>query len=177
VKRIAIALIGPLALLGVAHGLSRLSNDLLWIGPLDRAALGWLIVVPVWALAPVAGGFALQFVGTRGSAGISLLLAVVVTLPAALLTWQEVAFPACPYGASRGPEELVAPAAAIGAMVGFGLGAACFVASEGLRNGSRQAAIVAGAAIHLAASGIAVYAASAGLFSILGPACQRPPLG
>jgi hypothetical protein len=53
-----IAMAIPLGLLAVAYALWTISDRLLQIGPLDRAAFGWIVVVPVALLAPGVAGLA-----------------------------------------------------------------------------------------------------------------------
>ncbi len=55
--RYVAAVLVPLALVGLAYVLWWISDRLLYVGPLDRAAFGWVVVVPVWIAAPVAAGF------------------------------------------------------------------------------------------------------------------------
>lgn len=167
------AVAAPLAVITVAYALSMASDRLLWIGPLDRAAFGWLVVVPLWLLAPAAAAIAMRHLGMRTSAAASIVIAVAVAIPAATLVWQSAAFPACPTGAIRTPEEMVAPATTVGAIVGIGLGAACFVAAELWRDGFPRIAVLAGATIHLVTSAVAF---ALGPLFIIGPLCQRPTI-
>lgn len=48
----------PLALLALAYALWAISDRLLQIGPFDRAAFGWIVVIPIWWLAPGVAGLA-----------------------------------------------------------------------------------------------------------------------
>jgi len=172
--RLVVATAAPLALITVAWALSSVSDRLLWIGPLDRAAFGWVIVVPLWLLAPSAAAFAMRHIGTHASVGIAVAVAVTAAIPVAILTWQSAAYPACQAGTIRTQAEMVAPAATIGAIVGGGLGAACFVAAERWRDGHPRVAVLAGGAIHLATSAVAF---ALGPVYIIGPLCQRPVIG
>ena len=83
--RLGFAVAAPLAALAAAYVLWRMSNELLWIGPLDRAAFGWLVVVPVWALAPVAAASASRALSMRASAFVNLGLAIGVAVPVAVV--------------------------------------------------------------------------------------------
>jgi hypothetical protein len=171
---LVVAAAAPLGLIAVAWALSSISDRLLWIGPLDRAAFAWVVVVPVWLLAPSAAAIAMSGLGTRASAGIAVAVVVTAAIPAAFLTWQSAAFPGCPAGTIRTPSEMVAPAATVGAILGIGLGAACFVAAELWRDGHPRTAVLAGASIHLATSAVAF---ALGPLYFIGPLCQRPPIG
>lgn len=169
-----VAIATPLAVIALAWALSSISDRLLWVGPLDRAAFGWIVVVPPWLLAPAAAAVVMRSLATRASAAVALAVVVTMALPAAFLVWQSAAFPGCPTGATRTPSEMVAPAATVGAILGIGLGAACFSAAELWRNGHSRVAVLAGAAIHLGTSAVAF---ALGPLYIIGPLCQRPPAG
>jgi len=172
--RVVVAAAAPLAMIALAWALSSISDRLLWIGPLDRAAFGWVVVAPVWLLAPSAAAIAMRSLGTRASAGIAVAVVATAAIPAAFLTWQSAAFPGCSTGTIRTPSEMLAPAATIGAILGIGLGAACFVAAELWRDGHPRTAVLAGASVHLATSAVAF---ALGPLYIIGPLCQRPPIG
>lgn len=55
---LALGVAASLATVALGYALWSVSDRLLYIGPLDRAAFGWAVVVPVWALAPVAAALA-----------------------------------------------------------------------------------------------------------------------
>ena len=54
------------------------SDRLVYVGPFDRAQVGWAVAVPLFLLAPVAAGLAARSVGTR------LAMAVAATIAAAI---------------------------------------------------------------------------------------------
>lgn len=70
---------GSLLTLGLAPAML-LASVVLWawssaaggLGPLDRAQFGWLVVVPLFLLAPAAAGLAARSVGRR-TAGLTIL--------------------------------------------------------------------------------------------------------
>lgn len=66
--RVAAAAMLPLAGAGLAYLLSWVSDRLLYIGPFDRAAFGWFVVVPVWALTPLAAAVAWRAIDARDAA-------------------------------------------------------------------------------------------------------------
>jgi hypothetical protein len=53
-RRVWLAIVAPLVVVDVAYLLWAVSDRLLYVGPLDRATFGWLVVVPVWLAAPIA---------------------------------------------------------------------------------------------------------------------------
>jgi hypothetical protein len=163
----------PLAVIVVAYGLWWASDQLVWIGPLDRATFGWLVVVPVWLAAPSAAALAWQSLGPRASAAVAVAVGLALAIPASVLLWQAVAHPACQFGAIRTPEAMLAPALGVGAIVGIGLGTGCLVAAAAWRDGHPWRAAAAGAVIQFVAASAAV---AFGAVTILGPACQRSPV-
>ena len=170
--RVALAIAAPLGTAALAFGLWAMSDRAGSIGPLDRAAFGWLVVVPVWVLIPVAASYAwrrLSPAQLRASAG---MVGVVLTLVASILVWSAVAHPGCQFGALRGPAELVVPSLAEGLLIGGGVVGASLAALAMLRRSRPWIALVTGAGLGL----VAVFAAVLGAAAlVLGPACQRPP--
>ena len=74
-------LIAP-ALVLAAFGLLKISSDLVYIGPWDRATFGWAVPVPMLLIAPAVSGLAARSAGERPAviallvvaAGIGLLV-------------------------------------------------------------------------------------------------------
>lgn len=171
---VALGVAAPLAVSALAYALWSVSDRLLSIGPLDRSAFGWAVVVPVWALAPVAAAIAWRRLTPHAIAVAAGALGLGVSGVAAALLWSSLAFPNCQFGAIRGPGELVAPSVIVGLVIGFGLSAAGLVSTRLLRGGHPWWAIAAGAGSGLALVFVALFAAA---LVLLGPTCQRPPLG
>lgn len=160
--------LAPLAVIGLAGALWFISDRLLYVGPLDRATFGWLVVVPIWAVAPLAAGLA-----WRGyDRGVRTRAALVCSLPlgalSAALLWQEAAFPDCT--ASREPIGWLLPAMFLGVVVGGIFGASCLIASGQVRNRHPWRALAFGAVGQLAIIGLVPTLAFVLFFGI----CQRP---
>jgi hypothetical protein len=163
----------PLTLAGLAYVLWWISDRLVYVGPLDRAAIGWVVVIPVWIAAPVAAGFVWRTLDRSTTRVIAVLVGTVIAAPAALLLWQAVAFPDCGTGAIRTSQEMVPPSLLVGFLVGGGVAWSGLVAAGFARQGRLIAAVVLGAAAE--ALMVAAVILVAGL-TLLGPACQRPSL-
>ncbi len=161
----------PLSLAGLAYVLWWISDRLLYIGPLDRAAFGWLVVIPVWIGAPVAAGFAWRTLEPTSTRLIAALVGTVVAAVAALLLWQAVAFPNCGTGTIRTPQEMVLPSMLVGAALGGGVAWSGLVSAGLARRGRPIAALVLGAAAGTLALAVVIAVAA---MTVLGPACQRP---
>lgn len=169
---LALGVAAPLAVVALAYGLWSVSDRALTIGPLDRAAFGWAVVGPIWALAPVAAGFAWQRLTARATAMAATALGLIVGAVATALVWSAVVHPNCEFGAARTPIEMVAPSIFVGLVIGAGLGGAGLLSAAHLRGGRPWWAVAVGAGSGLAVIFAAVLAAATVL---LGPACQRPP--
>ncbi len=63
------ALIAPVLVVGAAYALWWISDRLLYVGPLDRAQFGWLVVVPTLLAAPVVAGVAWAGLDERPAIG------------------------------------------------------------------------------------------------------------
>lgn len=164
------AVAAPLGVVGLASALWWISDRLLYIGPIDRATFGWLVVVPIWATAPLAAGFAWRRLKPGARTFATTAYGVVVGAVVALLLWQDVAFPDCPTGPARTPAEWSLPAIMLGVVVGGGFGLSGLLASGLVREGHPWRAFAFGAATQVAVVVIAITLASVLLFGV----CARP---
>ena len=83
--RYVVAVVVPRALAGLAYVLWWISDRRPYVGPLDRAAVGWVVVVPVWIAAHVAAGFVWRTLDRRTTLVIAALVGTVIGAAAALL--------------------------------------------------------------------------------------------
>jgi hypothetical protein len=162
--------VAPLLVVGLAAGLWYLSDRLLYVGPLDRATFGWLVVIPLWALAPIAAGFAWRGIAPRARIIAAVACAFVVGGVLAALLWFSVAFPACQFGAVRSPLEQVLPSIVVGSLVAGGFGFSTLVASGEVQAGRSARALVLGAVGQLVVVAVAPVLVSLLFFG----GCQRP---
>lgn len=72
-------LVAPL-LVVMSIALLKISNELVEIGPLDRASFGWLIPVPMLLLAPAFAGLATRSSGVRTGTAVLVILAIGLAL-------------------------------------------------------------------------------------------------
>jgi hypothetical protein len=143
--RLAVGIAFPLLIASLAYGLLWLSDQLLYIGPLDRAAFGWIVVIPVWTGAPVSAAFAWRPLNRRETAEAAAGFGLVVSAVSSVLFWQSAAFPECA-NPMRSPTEWIIPALLLGLTIGGGLAASGFLGTAIVRSGHpwRAAAISAG---------------------------------
>jgi len=172
--RVLLGVAAPIATAALAYLLWLLGDRLLYVGPLDRATFDWAVVVPVWAVAPVAAAFAWRRLTTRGTLVAAVAVGLIVGGVASALLWSAIAFPNCEFGVIRSPTELVPPSVFVGLVIGAGLSVSSLLSVAFNRRGHPWWASVVGAGSGFALVLVAVLAASTVL---LGPACQRPPLG
>ena len=172
VVRLVRAVAAPLAVVALAYALWWVSDRLLYIGPLDRAAFGWAVVVPVWLCAPIAAGLAWRPLTVRATAAAAVMSGMVISSVSAFMFWQAAAHPGCEYGATRTPVEWVVPSIVIGTAIGAGVALSGLLAVMMVRSGHPWRAAVAGALVGLACIFVAIL-----VFVIMTPAlgCQRPP--
>ena len=164
------AVVVPLAVVALASALWLISDRLLYIGPLDRATFAWVVVIPIWAAAPLVAGFAWRGLSARARTLAAATCALVIGAIVGALLWQDVAFPACPTGPARGPLEWLLPATVVGVVIGGGFGVNCLIASAQLRAGQPKRALTYGAF-----GQVAVVASAAVLsFVLFIGVCQRP---
>lgn len=120
----------PLAVVALAYAVWVISDRLGYIGPFDRALLGWAVVIPLWVGAPVAAGFAWRGLTRGGSRLAALVLGAAVSGTAAVLFWQAAAYPNCEFGAVRAPNDWVLPSLFLGVVIGGGLAVSGLLASS-----------------------------------------------
>ena len=135
----------PLVGVGLAYALWWISDRLLYVGPLDRAQFGWLVVVPVWSLSPFAAAYAWRRLDESQRLMVASIVGSALAVVAAFLFWLASAIPDCQFGAVRSPAEWIVPPLIVGVVVGAGFAATCLATTAVLR-GHRWAALLVGAA-------------------------------
>lgn len=139
--RLVVAIALPLAILVLAYGLWWISDQLLYIGPLDRAAFGWAVVIPVWTAAPVSAAFAWRFLNRGERRAVAVGFGLVVTAVSSVLIRQSVAFPDCA-NPVRSAADWVIPALLLGLTIGGGLAASGLLGTAIVRSGHPWSAVV-----------------------------------
>lgn len=143
-RAIGRVIIAPAALIVLAYGLWVLSDRLLYIGPLDRAAFGWAVVIPVWLLAPFAGALAARPMPAQVAdrafiiGGIALAVIAFAQLWLAIIPEQA----ACENGPRTPPEGWVLPMGLIALVFGGGWAIVAKAAAGPARDGRILASLV-----------------------------------
>jgi hypothetical protein len=162
----------PLAIVALAYVLWWISDRLLYIGPLDRAAFGWAVVIPVWLAAPVVAGFTWSRLSRWEVRLAAAVLGTTVGAAAAVLFWQAVANPDCEFGPTRTAAQWVGSSVFVGGAIGAGIAASAVLASSFARRGQPWRAVAVGAVTEFAMIFVAILMAA----SVSSFPCQRPPL-
>jgi hypothetical protein len=170
--RWSLALVAPIGVLALGYGLWAISDRLVYIGPLDKAQFGWLVVVPIAAVAPVTAAFAWQRLPQTAIAVAATLFAVTFSVPAAAAFWVSVAHPDCQFGSVMTGADAIRAAVIVGAVAGGGYALAGLLATVEVRRGHPWRGALLGAMLGFAMLWIAVFTAFA-----MAPVglCQRPP--
>lgn len=172
-SRIFRAIAIPLAVLGLAYGLWKISDTLIWIGPFDRATFGWLVVVPLWLAAPIVAGAAWRSLPGPVVRFAAAVLTLFLASASGWLFWKAVAFPACDFGSNVTPEDMVVPAGLVGLVLGAGIAAAGLITRLGLRRYAWPRAVGIGLSATVVAF-VVTYFIAVAAFGDLG--CRRPPI-
>ena len=167
----AAAVIVPVATVAIAYGLWWVSDRLLYIGPLDRAAFGWVVVTPVWLFVPLVTAHAWRLLTEKELRLAGALTGLAIAGAAAVLIWIPSAFPDCQFGAVHSPGEVILPAAIFGVVVGGGVVLGCRGALAVLRRAPWWAALLVGAGAQFALPFVSIIPLAA---LWIGPGCQRP---
>jgi hypothetical protein len=170
-RRFVVGFVVPPGIVALAYLLWWISDRLVNIGPLDRAAFGWVVVIPVWLSAPIVAGLVWQRLTPRQALEAAFAVGGLVSVIAALLFWQSVAYPDCATGAIRAPIEWFLPAVIVGWMVGAGLIVSGLLATAQFRAGRPWRAVLFGGGAELV---LVLGAVLATAVFLIGPACQRP---
>jgi hypothetical protein len=163
----------PLVILASSYALWWISDRLLYIGPLDRAAFGWAVVIPVWVAAPIVAGFAWQSASPTGRAVAAVLVGGIVTAVATSLIWRSIAYTDCETGAIRSSIEWAGPSFIVGVAIGGGVAVSGALVAQLARAGRPWLAVIIGAVSEVAMVFLAILVAAETLF---GPVCRRPPV-
>jgi hypothetical protein len=161
---------GPLLVLA-AIGIWYVSDRLVLIGPFDRAQVGWLVVVPLLALAPGIAGLA----GRRdeleeSSRLVANLTALGIGLGAMTSVLATVTFVGCrPVGS---PLDILPQALVIGVLAAAAFAAPYRVAAHLSSRVRPWQAVVPAAGLWLLMAGILLFVSSIVLFPAL--SCAKP---
>ena len=168
------AIAAPLGTLALAYGAWALSDRLLYIGPLDRAQFGWLVVIPLVSAAPVVAAFAWRNLGDRQTLIAAATVAVVVGTAAALLFGLAVAGDAsgCQNGTRLSTLDIAFGSAVVGIIAGAGYAGSGALGAIMMRNGSPWLGGVIGAV----GGFVSLWAAAIAAYLVLGGVgiCNRP---
>jgi hypothetical protein len=170
--RLLVGVAVPLAIVALAYALWWISDRLVSIGPFDRAAFGWGVVIPVWLAAPIVAGFIwsrLPGVEVRLAA---VAVGTVVSTAAVMLFWQGVANPDCEFGSTRTAGQWVGSSVFVGGVIGVGVVVSALLASRLARGGHPWRALAIGAVTDFAMIFVAIFVAA----SVSSFPCQRPSL-
>jgi hypothetical protein len=75
----------PLGLLAVAYALWAISDRLLYVGPLDRAAFGWIVVMPISWVAPGVTGLVWSRLSVESRVSAALVVGGTVAIASGVL--------------------------------------------------------------------------------------------
>ena len=162
----------PLSWIAIGYALWWISDRLLVIGPLDRAAFGWAVVVPIWLAAPEVAGIAWRALDRRVLVGTTIVVTLVVAGIAAWLWWSVTAYPDCQYGTTQTPAGWLISSVALGIGVGAGLAAGGLSSRQLIRMRHPLWALPAGAVMQLV---VLLLGSSLAATALMG-GCRRMPI-
>lgn len=171
--RVALGIALPLLFVSLAYGLWWISDQLVVIGPLDRASFGWIVVVPLWLSAPVAAGFSWRSLSATQTRLAALLVGASISAGAALVYWQSIGTPFdCGFGTVTPPIDFLPQTLLVGVIVGGGLVLDGLLVARLARLGVRWWAVIVGGmteVVMVALAFIALYATWEGHTCFLPP--------
>jgi len=173
-RKLVVGIAGPLSVIVLAYVLWWVSDRLLYVGPLDRAAFGWLVVMPVWLLSPAVAALLWRGLPPGRTTVVATAIGAVIAVATATLTWTSITseLGRCQFGPRTSAGELVVPMAILGLAVGAGWAASAHVGSAIVRSGWLWRGL--GAGIGLLVASTFVLIVGAGLAFMLFTGCNRP---
>ena len=170
--RIAAATAAPLAVTALAYALSSISDRLLYVGPLDRAAFGWVFVVPIWLSAGPIAAALWSRLAVRDRRLAATIVATVIGIGAGVLYFLGAAFPDCETGRIWTSEAVAARGLMLGAVVGISPAIAGLAgASRG--GGQTSKTLIVATIVSVVMARISLFVLA--MFMSL-PSCQRPSI-
>ena len=168
------AIAAPLGTLALAYGAWALSDQLLYVGPLDRAQFGWLVVIPLVTAAPVVAAFAWRTLDDGQTLLAAATVAVAVGAVASLLFGLAVAGDAsgCQDGTRLSAFDIAFGAVVVGIVTGAGYAGSGALGAVVMRNGHAWLGGILGAV----GGFVSLWGAAFAAFVVLGGVgiCNRP---
>jgi len=163
----------PLLFTAAAYCLWWISDQLVVIGPVDRATFGWIVVVPLWLLAPVVAGFSWTTFSAPETRLAALIVGATVAAGTALVYWQSIGTPFdCGFGTVTPPIDFLPQTLFVGVIVGGGLALDGLLVARLVRLGVRWWAVIVGVLTELLMLALAFIAI---LATWEGHTCFLPP--
>lgn len=128
-RTVAVAVVGPLGLVALAYALWWVSDRLVYIGPLDRAAFGWIVIMPIWFISPAVAALLWRRLTERDTRIAVFATAAVISACAAWLLWVALDPWACETSPRTSAAELIGPSIFMGTLIGAGWAACGWLAS------------------------------------------------
>jgi hypothetical protein len=173
-RALAIGIVGPLGIVALAFALWRVSDRLLYVGPLDRAAFGWLVVMPVWWLSPAAAALLWRDLPSRWATIAAAAIGAMLAAFTFVLAWTTIAreMGGCQFGPRTPAGALVVPIALVGLALGTGWAVSALTASSMVRGGRVASGLGAGIGVLIAVTFTLIVVVSLLIVMFLG--CNRP---
>jgi hypothetical protein len=173
-RALAIGIVGPLGIVALAFALWWASDRLLYVGPLDRSAFGWLVVMPVWWLSPAASALLWRDLPSRWATVAAAAIAAMLAAFTSVLAWTTIAreMGGCQFGPQTPAGALVLPIALVGLALGMGWAVSALTASSIVRGGRVASGLGAGIGVLVAVTFTMIIVVSLLMVMFLG--CNRP---
>jgi hypothetical protein len=147
-EKVAVGVALPLLIASLAYGLWWISDQLIVIGPLDRASFGWIVVIPLWLSTPVVAGFTWRSLSRSQARLAASIVGACVSAAATLAYWQSMGTPFdCGFGIVTPAIDFLPGTVLVGVLVGAGLALDGLLVDRLARTGARWWAVVIGVGV------------------------------
>jgi hypothetical protein len=171
---LALAIAAPLATLALAYAAWAVSDRLLYLGPFDRAQVGWLVVIPLVTAAPLVAALVWRDLSDAQMLIAGSAVAIAVGAVAALLFGFAVAGSAsgCQVGSRLSPFDIAFGSAVVGLVAGAGYAGSGAIGAIVMRNGHTWF----GGVLSAVGGFVSLWAAALAGFGVFGfvGICSRP---
>lgn len=173
-RALAIAIAGPSAVIVLAYVLWWVSDRMLYVGPLDRAAFGWVVVMPVWWLSPAVAALLWRGLPSVWTTFAATAVGAVLAAFVFALAWTTLdrEMGGCQFGPRTPMGALVLPLALVGLAFGGGWAVSALAASSIVRSGRLWRGLAAGIGVLVAVTFTMIVVLSLLIVMFLG--CNRP---
>lgn len=129
--RLIVGVAGPAALFAALFALWLASDRFVHIGPLDRGAFFWVVLLPLWCLSPAVAAWLWHWLGPDVVQPAAVLVGLGLAVVAGVILWYAGTADqsTCEFGPRTDAPGLIVPMGGLGVLIGTGWAFGALVAT------------------------------------------------